>query len=84
MIDDLDSVTSLYRMWLEASERCLIVAKGFTDKGYAISGLDAFEKAVVEARWVCQSAIIEGEIQPYHESLERLTPDNPDPARYGD
>ena len=84
LIDELESMPDLYNQWLNASERCLTVVKRFAEKGYAVDGLDTFEEAITQARWICESAAIEAEIRPYEEVLERLKPGNPDPSRYGD
>lgn len=81
---ELDELASLYLMWLQGSEVGLSLAKDFASKGYSLAEFDAFEKAVLEARWICESAAIESQMQPYRESLDRLRPENPNPSRYGD
>jgi len=81
---DLDDMPALYAMWLKTSERCLPVLQKLKDWGYAVEGLDAFEKAIAEARWIGESVAIEAEIRPYGELLGRLAPENPAPERYGD
>ncbi len=75
---------ALYAMWLETSERCLTAARKLKDWGYEVVGLDAFEKAIAEARWIGESVAIEAEIRPYDELVDRLAPENPAPERYGD
>ena len=82
-LSDLESMPKLYQQWLEASERCLDLAKEFTTQGYVVDGLETFEKAVDQARWICESEALEAEIRPYDEILKHLAPDNPDPSRYG-
>ena len=83
-IETLIALPSLYQVWLSASESCLKFAEEFVSKGYQLADLEAFRKAVMEARWICESAAIEEEIQPYDKVLEQLAPDNPDWERYGD
>ena len=80
----LGELSGLYAMWLGTSERYLELARKVKDWGYEIEGLDTFERAVAEARWIRESMSIEAEIRPYEELAGQLSPSNPDPVRYGD
>ena len=82
-IADLDGMTALYAMWLKATERCLPVARTFMDRGYAVEGLDAFEKAIAEASWIVESAAIEARLCPRDDLANQIELGNPDPERYG-
>jgi hypothetical protein len=78
----LELMPLFYRLWLDASEFYLGRAEEFSEKGYAVAGLDDFRMTVEEARCLLGNLALEEEIRPIEELIGRSHPENPRPERY--